>query len=113
MSFSRSASRMFEVETLSARMSTDRTPLAGAATAAPRAQGRGAPSAAPQRPGRGPLLADGQRHAAAARPAQADGDVVEIPFVAALLVVDDQLAVLQTDFVEVLSVEPGEAQAVN
>src|SRR6476659_3903570 len=58
------------------------------------------------------LFTHTQRHPAAARPAKAQGNVFEIPFVAALLIVDDQVAVLQTDFVEVLAVEPGQAQAV-
>ena len=53
-----------------------------------------------------------QRHPAAARPAKTEADVLEIPFVAALLIVDDQVSVLQADFIEVLSVEPGQAQAV-
>ena len=58
------------------------------------------------------LLADAQRDAAVARTAQAERDVLEGPAIAALLVVDDQIAVLQTDLVEVLAVEPGQAQAV-
>src|ERR1700681_5084726 len=58
------------------------------------------------------LFAYAQRHAAAAGPAKTEGDVLEIPFVAALLVVDDQVSVLQTDFIEVLSVQAGQAQAV-
>src|SRR6478609_1945321 len=58
------------------------------------------------------LFADAQRYAATSWPAQADGDVVEIPFVATLLVVDDQPAVLQADFTEILSAEPGQAQTV-
>ena len=58
------------------------------------------------------LFADAERHAAAARPAKAEADILEVPFVAALLIVDDQVAVLQTDLVEVLAVEPGQAQAV-
>ena len=53
-----------------------------------------------------------QRHPAATRPAKTEADVLEIPFVAALLIVDDQISVLQADFIEVLSVEPGQAQAV-
>ena len=66
----------------------------------------------PQRPGVAALLAHAQRHTAAARPAQTEADVFEIPFVAALLIVDDEIAVLQTDFVEVLSVKSGQAQTV-
>src|SRR5437879_9595956 len=58
------------------------------------------------------LFAYAQRHAAAAGPAKTEGDVLEIPFVAALLIVDDQVSVLQTNFIEVLSVESGQAQAV-
>ena len=65
-----------------------------------------------KRPGMAALLADAQRHAAAARPAKTQGDVLEIPFVAALLIVDDQPSVFQTDLVEVLSVESGQAEAV-
>src|SRR5260370_9688013 len=53
-----------------------------------------------------------RRHPAATRPAKTQGDVVELPFVAALLVVDNQVAVLQTDFIEILSVQSGQAQAV-
>ena len=53
-----------------------------------------------------------QRHPAAARPAKTEADILEIPFVAALLIVDNQISVLQADFIEVLSVEPGQAQAV-
>jgi hypothetical protein len=53
-----------------------------------------------------------QRHAATARPAKAEADIVKGPFVAALLIVNDKIAVLQTDLVEVLSVEAGQAQAV-
>ena len=88
------------VGTLSARMSTDRTPLAG-----------GSDHDA-KRPGAAALLAETERHPAAARPAQAEADILERPFVAALLVVDDEVAVLQADLVEVLPVEPGQAQAV-
>src|SRR5467141_3013982 len=58
------------------------------------------------------LFAYTQRPPAAARPAKSEGDIFEIPFVAALLIVDDQVSVLQADFIEVLSVEPGQAQAV-
>src|ERR1700694_5927529 len=58
------------------------------------------------------LFAYAQRHAAAAGPAKTEGDVLEIPFVAALLIVDDHVSVLQPDFVEVLSVKSGQAQAV-
>jgi hypothetical protein len=58
------------------------------------------------------FFADLQRHPAATRPAKTEADILEIPFVAALLIVDDQISVLQPDFVEVLSVEPGQAQAV-
>lgn len=47
-----------------------------------------------------------------ARPAQAERDVLKRPFAAALLIVDDQIAVLETDLVEVLAVEAGQAQAV-
>src|SRR5581483_2837644 len=65
-----------------------------------------------QRPGTRTVLAEAESHAAAERPAQAEADVLKIPFVAALLLIDDQTAVLQTDLVEILPVEPGEAQAV-
>ena len=58
------------------------------------------------------LFAETQGHPAGAWPPQAEADVIERPFVAALLIVDDQIAVLQTDFVEVLSVETRQAQAV-
>src|SRR5262249_46663938 len=50
--------------------------------------------------------------AAAARPSQAETDILKIPFVAALLIVDDQVAVLQSDLIEILTVEPGQAQTV-
>ena len=58
------------------------------------------------------LFAETQGHPAGAWPPQAEADVIERPFVAALLIVNDQIAVLQTDFVEVLSVETRQAQAV-
>ena len=58
------------------------------------------------------LLAEAERDAATARPAQAEADVLKGPFAAALLIVDDQVAVLQTDLVEVLAVEAGHAQTV-
>ncbi len=70
------------------------------------------PDRNPQRPRMGALLAETERHPACARPPQAEADVIERPFVAALLIVDDQIAILQADFVEVLSVETGQAQAV-
>jgi len=72
----------------------------------------GRPDEHPKRPRMPAFFADAQRHPSGARPAQAEADILERPFVAALLIVDDQDAVLQADFVEVLSVEPGEAQAV-
>src|SRR5471032_588317 len=59
-----------------------------------------------------PFLTDAERHASRARPTQAEADVLEGPFVAALLIVDDQDAVLQADFIEVLSVKTGQAEAV-
>ncbi|MBA7481600.1 hypothetical protein ES707_17074 [subsurface metagenome] len=65
-----------------------------------------------QRPRLCALFAEAQRDAAAARTPQAQAYVLERPFVAALLVVDDKVAVLQADFVEVLSVETGEAETV-
>ncbi len=65
-----------------------------------------------QRPRARALLAEAERDAATARPAQAERDVLKAPFAAALLIVDDQIAVLQTDLVEVLAVEPGHAQTV-
>ena len=65
-----------------------------------------------KRPGMATFFAYLQRHPAAARPAKTEADILEIPFVAALLIVDDQISVLQADFIEVLSVEPGQAQAV-
>src|ERR1700742_4626228 len=58
------------------------------------------------------LFTDTERHAAAAWPTKAERNVFEIPLVAALLIVNDQVSVLQADFVEVLSVEAGQAQAV-
>src|SRR5579859_4097908 len=73
---------------------------------------RSRPDGNPQRPRLGAVLTEAQRHAAAARPAKAEIDVFEFPFVAALLVVDDQIAVLQADLVEVLAVKTGEAEAV-
>ena len=65
-----------------------------------------------KRPGAAALFAETERYPAAARPAQAEADILERPFVAALLVVDNEVAVLQADLVEVLPVEPGQAQAV-
>ena len=65
-----------------------------------------------KRPGMATFFAYLQRHPAAARPAKTEADILEIPFVAALLIINDQVSVLQTDFVEVLSIEPGQAQAV-
>ena len=91
---------MLAVETLSARM-IDR------AHAVLAAADRDA-----QRPRPRALLAEAERDAATARPAQAERDVLKRPFVAALLVVDDQIAVLQADLVEVLAVETGQAQTV-
>jgi len=88
------------VETLLARISTDRTPFAGGPT-----KTRNDQALLPSSP---TLSAT----PAAARPSKAEGDVLEIPFVAALLVVNDKVSVLQTDFVEVLSVKAGQAQAV-
>src|SRR3954453_21270347 len=61
----------------------------------------------------GALFAEAQRHAATAGPPQAEADIFERPFVAALLIVDDEVPVLQADLVEVLAVEPGQAQAVD
>src|SRR4029077_2236998 len=66
----------------------------------------------PNRPWMRALFAQAQRDAAAARPAQAQADILEIPFIAALLIVDDQVAVLQADLVEILPIEAGQAQAV-
>jgi hypothetical protein len=65
-----------------------------------------------KRPRMAALFAHAQRHPAAAGPAKAERDVVEIPFVAALLIVDDKVSVLQTDLVEVLPVKSGQAQAI-
>ena len=65
-----------------------------------------------QRPCMAALFADAERHPAAARPPEAEGDVLEIPFVAALLIVDGQDSVLQTNFIEVLAIKAGQAQAV-
>src|SRR5438445_578487 len=56
----------------------------------------GRPYHHPQRPGMCALFAETERHAAAAGPAQTKADVVKGPFVAALLIVDNQVAVLQT-----------------
>ena len=65
-----------------------------------------------KRPGVASLFADAQRHPAAVRPAKTERNVFEIPFVAALLVVDDQASVLQTDLIEILSIQSGQAEAV-
>ena len=65
-----------------------------------------------QRPGIVAFFTDAQRHPAGARPPKTESDVFEIPFVAALLIVNDKVSVLQTDFVEVLSVQSGQAQTV-
>ena len=73
---------------------------------------RGGPDRHAKRPGMAALLAEAQRYATAAGSTKAEGDVLEIPFIAALLIINDQVAVLQTDFVEILPVEPGQAQAV-
>ena len=72
----------------------------------------GRPDHDPQRPRLCAFFAEAQRDTAIARAAQAEADIVEGPFVAALLVVDDEIAVLQADLDEVLSVEAGEAEAV-
>src|SRR3954463_5612178 len=66
----------------------------------------------PQRPRTGAVFTKAQGHSAAARPAQAEADIFKRPFVAALLIVDDKVAVLQTDFVEVLSIKAAQAEAV-
>ena len=66
----------------------------------------------PQRPRIGALLAEPNRDPAAAWPAHAEADIFKRPFVAALLVVDDEIAVLEADLVQVLAVEPGQAEAV-
>src|SRR4029453_1949100 len=65
-----------------------------------------------QRPRLCAVFAEAERHTAGARAAQAQADIFKRPFVAALLVIDQQIAVLQTDLVEVLSVEAGEAETV-
>src|SRR6202008_360689 len=70
------------------------------------------PDQDPQRPGVAALFADAQCDPAAARSAQAEADVLKIPFVAALLVLDDEPSVLQADLIEILAVEPGEAEAI-
>src|SRR6185437_14683950 len=45
------------------------------------------------------IFANAEGNAAATRAAKAEADVFELPFVAALLIVDNEVAVLQTDFV--------------
>src|SRR5262249_12578376 len=65
-----------------------------------------------QRPRLGALFAEADRATTAARAAEAQADIFKRPFVAALLVVDEKVAVLQTDLIEVLSVETGEAETV-
>ncbi len=54
---------------------------------------------------RGVFLADIERDAAAARTANAQGDVLKTPVIAALAVVDGDVAVLDTDFVELIAVK--------
>src|SRR5665213_4580511 len=58
------------------------------------------------------LFANAERYSAGARPAKTKADVLEIPFVAAILVVDDQDPVLQANFVEILAIKSRQAQAV-
>ena len=58
------------------------------------------------------IFPDTERNPAAMRAAKAEADVFELPFVATLLIVNNEVAVLQADFVEVLPVQPGQAQAV-
>ena len=65
-----------------------------------------------QRPRAAALFTDGQRNSAATGATETEGDVLEIPFVTALLIVNDQVTVFQTDFIEVLPIEAGQAQAV-
>ena len=98
-SLSRSASRMSLDETLRASMPTARMPSAER------------PHRRAQHPG--PLRIVGlepEDHAALRRPRQADVDLVEGPPLAVALVVDDQIAVLETEFAQIVAVEAGRAQ---
>ena len=65
-----------------------------------------------ERPWTRTLLAKAHCNPTAARPAHAEADIFECPFVAALLVVDDEIAVLEADLVEVLPIEASQAEAV-
>ena len=58
------------------------------------------------------IFADTQRNAAAIGRRRLRLIFSKLPFVAALLIVDNEVAVLQTDLIEVLPVQPGQAQAV-
>ena len=52
-------------------------------------------------------------HAALRRPRQADIDPAERPTLAVALVVDDQIAVLEAEFAQIVAVEAGRAEAVD
>ena len=82
-------------------MSTLRTPFTCGPTAARNDHGRVRV-----------LLADAERDAAAARTAHAQGDVLEAPVIAALAIVDDDVAVLDADLVQIVAVEARRAHAV-
>jgi hypothetical protein len=67
-----------------------------------------------QQPGPlGIVRADRERHAASLRPGQAQVDILERPLLAAALVVDDQVAVLEPELAQVAAVEAGGAEAVD
>ena len=59
------------------------------------------------------LRAHGQRDAAAARPRQAEIDVVEFPLLAVALIEQREIAVLQPELAQVAAVEAGGAEAVD
>ena len=65
-----------------------------------------------ERPWTRTVLAKAHCNPTAPRPAHAEADIFECPFVAALLVVDDEIAVLEADLVQILSVEAGQTEAI-
>ncbi len=61
----------------------------------------------------GVFRCDPEDHAALLRPRQADVDLAESPTLAVALIVDDQIAVLETEFLQIVAVEAGRAQTVD
>src|SRR5262245_7008973 len=61
----------------------------------------------------GIVRADRQGNAAGLRPRQAQIDVLKGPLPAVALVVDGEIAILETDLAQILAIEPAGAEAVN